>query len=422
MIGFIGLSHLGLVYSLATASKGFQVVAYDPDPTLVKRLGRGDFPIKEPGFTELFSAHAGRLRYTSDASELGKCDLVFYSLDVPTNAQNESDTGPLEALVGRTQASIPGGACTVLLSQVRPGTTRALASGGAKGKCPLYYQVETLVFGAAVRRATEPERFIVGAADPEAPLPPSYRAWLEAFGCPVLPMRYESAELAKIAINLFLVSSVSTTNMLAGLCEAIGADWSEIAPALRLDRRIGPHAYLKPGLGIAGGNLERDIVTVRALAGAHGTEAGLVEAWLANSADARFWALRQVEERLTAAHPRARIAVWGLAYKEDTHSLKNSASIELIRTLTACDIHAYDPAAKIEGPSLPNLTVEPTALAALDQAEALLIMTPWREFQAADPRQVRARMGGTLVIDPYGVLDGKAAKAAGLHHLVMGRG
>ena len=125
---------------------------------------------------------------------------------------------------------------------------------------------------------------------------------------------------------------------------------------------------------------------------------------------------------MTAAHPRARIAVWGLAYKEDTHSLKNSASIELIRTLTACDIHAYDPAAKIEGPSLPNLTVEPTALAALDQAEALLIMTPWREFQAADPRQVRARMGGTLVIDPYGVLDGKAAKAAGLHHLVMGRG
>ena len=140
---------------------------------------------------------------------------------------------------------------------------RGLAASAKAPSVTWFYQVETLIFGAAVKRAMEPERFIVGALDPSAALPESYASFLKAFGCPVLVMRLESAELAKIAINFFLVSTVCTTNTLAELCESIGADWGEIAPALRLDRRIGPHAYLKPGLGIAGGNLERDLVTVQ---------------------------------------------------------------------------------------------------------------------------------------------------------------
>ena len=103
------------------------------------------------------------------------------------------------------------------------------------------------MFGWAVERATQPERFIVGCADPIRPLPRPYTMLLDAFDCPILPMRYESAELAKIAINCCLVASVSVANTLADLSERIGADWHEIAPALRLDRRIGAHSYLSPG-------------------------------------------------------------------------------------------------------------------------------------------------------------------------------
>src|SRR6185437_13120933 len=126
----------------------------------------------------------------------------------------------------------------------------------------LFDQGETLVFGRAVERATEPERFIVGCAAPERPIPAAYGAYLSAYSCPILPMRYESAELSKIAINCCLVASVTVANTLAELSEEIGADWAEIAPALRLDRRIGLHSYLAPGLGISGGNLERDLATV----------------------------------------------------------------------------------------------------------------------------------------------------------------
>jgi UDPglucose 6-dehydrogenase len=422
MIGFVGLSHLGLNYSLATAARGFDVLAYDPDRALVERLGSGDVPIEEPGFMELLKAQRRRLRYSADAGDLQGCDLVFFSLDVATNDRNESDLGPLTQLIEGTAPALAPGATVVVLSQVRPGYTRALTRrlGLSAGSC--FYQVETLIFGAAVRRATEPERFIVGAENPASPLPARYRTWLDAFACPVLVMRLESAELAKVAINLFLVSSVSTTNTLAELCESIGADWSEIAPALKLDRRIGPHAYLKPGLGIAGGNLERDLVTVRALAAERGTEAGVVDAWLRTSEHAKGWALRTLERELLSAKPGACLAVWGLTYKEDTHSFRNSASLALVQALPGCAVHAFDPAARVPEPGYPNLTVHDDMLGTLAEADALAIMTPWGDFQSVSAKEIRSRMRGDLVVDPYAMLDRAGAAREGLRHFVRGAG
>ncbi len=425
MIGFAGLSHLGLNYSLATAAKGFDVMAYDPDRVLVARLQAGIFPIAEPGFAELFAQHRGRLRYTADVADLGKCSVVFYGLDVPTNERNEADLAPLLALIDGSVASIAARGTAVVLSQLRPGTMRELAARLAArpdvklGAC--YYQVETLIFGAAVQRAMEPERIMVGAADPSQPLPAPYRQWLDVFSCPVLVMRYESAELAKIAINFFLVSSVSTTNTLAEVCEAIGADWSEIAPALRLDRRIGPHAYLSPGLGVAGGNLERDLVTVQGLAATHGTEAGIVAAWQRNSAWRRDWALRAVHREVLAARPPIRSSPsGGSAYKADTHSVRNSPALELLRALGGRRICAHDPAAKIDPAEFPSVSIGATPLEAAEGADGRVVMTPWTLYATVAPAEVAARMRGRLVLDPWGALDGAAWRAAGFRYHRLG--
>lgn len=424
MIGFIGLSHLGLNYSLATAAKGFDTVCFDPDPALAARCAAGDFPIEEPGFKELFAAHRARLYFTADAAQLAQCDLVFYALDIRTNDQNESDTGPLTKLIHDTAPALAAGATVVLLSQVSPGYTRALVAELAKRPDVrarmFYYQVETLIFGAAVQRAMEPERYIVGSADPAAPLPAHFAAWHAAFKCPVLVMRYESAELAKIAINFFLVSTVTTTNTLAEVCEAIGADWNEIAPALRLDRRIGPYAYLKPGLGIAGGNLERDLVTVRGLAARHGTDDRVVAAWQANSVYRRDWALRRVHRELLGKVRDPLLAVWGIAYKQDTHSIKNSPSVELLRALPGVRIRAQDPAAKLPDAGCGHVTVVADPLAALDGADALVIMTPWKLFAGIPAADLKTRLRGSLVIDPHAILDEKACRAAGLDYHRLG--
>jgi UDPglucose 6-dehydrogenase len=421
-IGFIGLSHLGLNYSLASAAKDFDVVAYDPDRALTARCAAGEFPLDEPGFNELFAEHRARLHYTSDETALAKCELVFYSLDLPTNERNESDPGVLTALIRATAPHLSSGTTAVVLSQVPPGYMRRLRTelcdcSGAD----FYYQVETLIFGRAVERAMHPERFIVGANDPARLLPASLQAWHAAFACPVLVMRLESAELAKIAINLFLVSTVTTTNTLAEICEAIGADWNEIAPALRLDGRIGPHAYLTPGLGLAGGNLERDLATLQSLAARHGTEAGIVQAWQYNSAHRRGWAIRELQRVLPSQENPPVVAVWGLAYKADTHSTRNSPSLELIRALPdGCSIRVHDPAAKIDAAEFPQVTICSSPLEAAEGADAVLMMTPWSSYASLPLRDLRNRLRGRVIIDPYAVLDEAECRALGFEYRRLG--
>jgi UDPglucose 6-dehydrogenase len=345
------------------------------------------------------------------------CDVVYVAPDVPTNEQGTSDVSGLTALIRDVAAAMSSSAVMVVLSQVPPGYTRAL---GVLAPERLYYQVETLVFGQAVERATKPERIIVGCADPTLPLEQGFRAVLEAFGCPILPMRYESAELAKISINCCLVASVSVANMLAELCEQIGADWSEIVPALKLDRRIGSYAYLAPGLGIAGGNLERDLDTVRRLSELHGSDSGLIAAWLRNSRYRRDWPLRELQERVLSRVAEPVIGILGVTYKENTHSIKNSPAVALIKALSGCRLRVFDPAVRAAAEWHAGMTLADNALACGDGAHALVIMTPWPQFRELKPAALVERMQGRVVVDPFSMLDRSAAAAAGLEHLVLG--
>ncbi len=422
IVGFAGLSHLGLVSSIAAASKGFEVVGFDADAALCGRLSAGELPVHEPDLPELLAANRSRLTFGADAATLAACGVVFVAVDVPTDASDRSDLTPVTQLLDLVAAQVRPGTAIVVLSQVNPGYTRiARARTEARG-ARLYYQVETLIFGRAVHQAVKPERFMVGCADPAAPLVPALRTFLEAFGCPILPMRYESAELCKISINMFLVSQVSTTNMLAEICEEIGAEWREIAPALRLDRRIGQHAYLGAGLGIGGGNLQRDMATIRGLASDHGTDAALVDVWAANSQYRRDWALRELHRRVIAAIERPAIGVWGLAYKESTQSTRNSPAVHLLDKLAAFDVTAYDPAAVLPHGALPHVTRVATALDACRGRDVLIVMTPWPEFASVDAAAVGAAMRGTTVIDPFGVLDPGVAARAALTHVRLGTG
>jgi UDPglucose 6-dehydrogenase len=416
-VGFAGMTHLGLVSAAAVAGQGFKVVCFDNDQALVDRLARRQWPVLEPGLDELIRSNGARQHFTAAPSDVAACDVIYVAPDVPTDDQGRSDVTGLTALIHGTAAVMDPGAVMVVLSQVPPGYTRTL---GVLSPERLYYQVETLVFGQAVERAMKPERTIVGCADPARPLDTRLRAVLDAFGCPILPMRYESAELAKISINCCLVASIAVANTLAELCERIGADWSEIAPALKLDRRIGPHAYLAPGLGIAGGNLERDLATVQRLAEIRGTEAGVVAAWLRNSRYRRDWPLRQLQERVLLRGVDPVIGILGVAYKENTHSIKNSPAVALIKALTSCRLASFDPVVRASAEWHPRLTVADNPLAACDNADAVAIMTPWPLFRALKPADIAGRMRGHVVIDPFAMLDRAAAAAVGLEHVVLG--
>jgi UDPglucose 6-dehydrogenase len=416
VIGFAGLTHLGLVSSLAAAARGFKVFGYDADRGLVERLQRGEMPITEPGLEALVAAAQEFQSFCHDVTELRGCDIVYIAADVPTDDSGQSNLLPIEKLIGQVTSQLRDDAVLVVLCQVPPGFTRALNSV-PPGR--LIYQVETLVFGQAVQRALEPERFIVGCADPSRPLPSAYREFLEAFGCPILTMRYESAELAKISINFCLVGSVTVANTLAEVCEAIGADWSEIVPALRLDRRIGPHAYLTPGLGIAGGNLERDLRTVLDLGSRAGTDTGVVSAWIANSQHRSDWCWHVLENQLFAKPTTPRVAVLGLAYKENTHSTKNSPSLALLARLRGrAELRVHDPV--VPASIVPFTTAYGDPLSCAEGADGLVLATPWPDYRSLRIGDLARTMRGRVLVDPFRLLPGDEAMAAGFRYYALG--
>ena len=175
------------------------------------------------------------LKLTDDPAQ---ADLVFVSEDTPTDSKGRRDLELIRNLVmdtfGKTMAPI------VLTSQVPPGFTRSL-------QVPIYHQAETLRVKDALERALNPEQHIVGCLDPLAPLPKAYLRYLLAFPAPILKMSYESAEFAKIAINMTLAAQVENTNRLADAATICGAEWEDIVEVLQHDKRIGPHCYLSPG-------------------------------------------------------------------------------------------------------------------------------------------------------------------------------
>jgi UDPglucose 6-dehydrogenase len=419
IVGFAGMTHLGLVSATAVASRGFQTICYDADDSLVRRLKSRDLPVSEPDLAALMQANGARQTFTGSAGDLNRCDVVYIAADVPTNDAGESDLGGIRVLIDRIVPVLATNTVLVVLSQVPPGFTRALSSPPPERR---YYQVETLVFGRAVERAAKPERFIVGCANPREPLDARLRGLLEAFGCPILPMRYESAELAKISINVCLAASISVANTLAELCEAVGANWSEIVPALKLDRRIGPDSYLSPGLGIAGGNLERDLATIVGFGARHGTDTAVVEAFLGNSRRRRDWAASTLKSTLLREKADPVVAVWGLAYKENTHSIKNSPALATISQLPpGVTVRVHDPVVPASAAGHPRAEGCPEPLEAARGADALMILTPWPQYRAIAPSEVARSMAGRLLLDPYRVMDPEASEAAGLRYYTLGR-
>jgi len=419
-VGVVGLSHLGIVTGTGLASLGFPVVAVDADAEVVKALAAGRPPVHEPGLPELLAR--GGPKFTTDYAGLERCGLVLLAADTVTDDRDRSELSSLEAHIDKILPWLAADAVLVLMSQVPVGYTRDLAerlrARRPELRGPVYYWVETLVIGDAVARFRAPERIILGGAAAEWEPDARLRKVLDAFACPKLRMSYESAELTKAAINLYLSTSLTFANALADLCEASGASMRSILPALRSDARIGPRAYIRPGLGIGGGNLERDLVNLGELAARLGVDGSLLELILKSSRARYGWLTRAVERHLLAGRSRPRIALWGVAYKKNTASTRNAPSLRLLADLRGrADVIAYDPAARVT----PDLaSVAASALEAVHGADGLVVLTDWDEFAAQDLRAVRAALRVPVVVDSVGVLDQAAVAAAGLRYVGIG--
>jgi len=402
-VAYFGLSHLGIVSAISLASKHVHCIGIDMDSQLVSKLERQEWPIQEPDIDAAYNAAKDFISFSNELTYLGECDIVYISQDVPTDDFGKSDLSGVENLINVAAQNMPKEARIVVLCQVPPGFTRRMK----KYHSNIAYQVETLVFGQAFTRAISPERIIVGVERPDTPLDAIYAYTLGRFSCPILVMDYESAEFTKISINAFLAASISTTNSLNEIAKSIGAKWGNVKQALQLDRRIGPYAYLEPGLGISGGNIERDLQTLDELGPNIPGEISLFRTYLANSQRQKLWIIEAITNYVVRSNPKAKIGVLGIAYKENTHSTKNAMALDILSKFSNNIAGTYDPQAVLPL-EFSTVRVFASAQECIMASDAIVVMTPWNEFLNLNFNYIpRERLESFIVIDPYGIIDQK---------------
>jgi UDPglucose 6-dehydrogenase len=412
-----GIWHQGAVLAAGLASLGHEVRGYCSEEEAAL-LSAGSPLVHEPELPELLRAgvESGRLAFTSDLGEaLAGADFVFISTDTPVGPDDAPDLGSVYELAERIAAARSSEPILCVSAQVPVGTTEELGRiVGCKAACV----PEFLQLGTAVNSFLHADRFVVGASDERTA--DRVAALFEALGRPIVRTDVRSAELAKHAANAFLATSISFVNEISDLAGALGADALEVAAILKLDRRIGPHAYLAPGLGFAGGTLGRELRTLQRLGAEHDVPTRLVDAVVAVN-DGRADALRRLLTVSLGPLRDRRIGVLGLAYKAGTSTLRRAVSLELVHDLLAdgAAVAAFDPLVDLEAIELPAALERCTGpYDAARGADALLVLN---ELNGSGPDLPRLAdvMRGDLVLDARGTLEPDAVRAAGLRYLSL---
>jgi UDPglucose 6-dehydrogenase len=411
-----GIWHQGMVLCAGLAEIGHEVIGLAA-PDEAARLSRAEPLLHEPGLSDLLRRNldSGRLRFTSDPEDaLTDTEFAFVSLDTPVDDEDVPLIEEVLCLAELVGALSPPSAILVLTAQVPVGTTERV---GALAGRPTAYVPEFLQLGVAVQSFFEADRVVVGADDDDvAERVIAVYAPLER---PILRTNARTAELAKHAANAFLATSISFVNEIGDLAQELGADIWDIARILKLDRRIGPHAYLGPGLGFAGATLGRDLRALQRLAGEVGIEAQLVDAVVAVNEARRESLLRLVARELSELRG-SRIALFGLTYKPGTSTLRRAISLSVAEELgrQGAVVTAFDPLA--DAAALPNdvpLALLRDPLAAARDADVVVHLTGWSGVQDLDLAALRAAMRQPLVIDTQGDFDAGAMRAAGIRYV-----
>lgn len=403
-VGYLGMSHLGIISSITLASKNIETIGVDLDTSLIGKLNEGKWPIQEPKLDETYKRAKNNIRFVSDIDTLNECSIVYISQDVATDDLGQSELIGIESLINLASQNIQEKTRLVILCQVPPGFTRKME----KYHKNISYQVETLVFGEAIDRAQNPERIILGLQDKDIPIDSDYRSILEEFNCPIICLNFESAEFTKIAINAYLAASIITTNALNNLANFVGGEWDSIKKSLQLDKRIGEFAYLKPGLGISGGNIERDLKTLDKISQEIlPKEENLFHTFLKLSNKQKTWILDAIHDQLILNKSNVKIGILGIAYKENTASTKNSPALLVANKFQSSIVGYYDPMATFPD-DCSEINIFKSSIECIQESDLIVVATPWPEFAILNFTEIlKNKSTDVTFIDPYGVINTK---------------
>jgi UDPglucose 6-dehydrogenase len=431
-IAMIGTGYVGLVSGACFADFGHRVCCIDKDEAKIDGLNAGRMPIWEPGLEALVKANAerGRLTFTKELADGVKdAEAVFIAVGTPARrGDGHADLTFVFDAVRELARVIAPGTVVVTKSTVPVGTgdriEEILREEGVKD-VSVASNPEFLREGAAIADFKHPDRIVVGAEDDRAQhcLKEIYRP-LFLNRAPILITSRRTAELTKYAANAFLAVKISFINEIADLCEAVDADVQDVARGIGLDNRIGPK-FLHAGPGYGGSCFPKDTLALLKTADKVGVRQRIVSTTVAVNDDRKAAMVDRVERALGEPVRGKRIGVLGLAFKPNTDDMRDAPSIPLVNALVerGAEVSAFDPVAREQAEKIFNgITFAPSAEAAAEGADALVIVTEWDEFRALDLERIAASMRGTTLVDLRNVYDREEAEEAGLTYYGIGRG
>jgi len=438
-ITLFGSGYVGLVTGACFAEVGNDVLCVDVDAHKVARLQRGEIPIHEPGLDEVVRRNAagGRLRFTTAIAEgIAHGLFLFIAVGTPPDEDGSADLQHVRAVARAIGQHVDGYRVVVNKSTVPVGTAEVvretiaavLAERGLELPFTVVSNPEFLKEGVAVADFMRPDRIIIGCDDERAArLLRTLYAPFNRNRDRLLEMDVRSAELTKYAANALLATKISFMNEIANLAERLGADVEKVRVGIGADPRIGYH-FIYPGAGYGGSCFPKDVKALEYTARSVDYEAALLQAVEAVNQRQKTVLFAKIERHFQGDLDGRTFALWGLAFKPGTDDMREAPSRVLLDALWAAGatVHAYDPAAMNEARRLygerPDLRLCPQPLAALENADALVIITEWSLFRSPDFAAIRLALKQPVIFDGRNLYDPDELSEAGFIYYAIGRG
>lgn len=435
-IAIVGTGYVGLVSGTCFAEMGTEVYCVDVDAQKIANLNQGILPIYEPGLEEMVQRNrkAGRLHFLTDlAACLNKVEVVFSAVGTPPDEDGSADLKYVLEVAHTVGKYMEKYLTIVTKSTVPVGTAHkvrlAIQEELDKRHSNLTFDVasnpEFLKEGAAVKDFLSPNRIVVGVESTRAKdlMTRLYRPFL-LNNFRVIFMDVPSAEMTKYAANAMLATRISFMNDIANLCEIVGADVNMVRKGIGTDERIGHH-FLYPGCGYGGSCFPKDVKALVKTASDHGYPMRILQAVEAVNESQKSILFRKLEHYFQGDLKGKRIAVWGLAFKPETDDMREAPSLVVIQKLieSGCQVTAYDPVAIPESRRRIGDAVRyaKDIYDAVVDADALLLVTEWKEFRMPSWAAIKKLMANPLVVDGRNIYDPNEMEEYGFEYHCIGR-
>ena len=438
-VTIFGTGYVGLVTGTCLAEVGHDVICVDIDQAKVDALNRGEVPIFEPGLAPLVQANraAGRLRFVSDPVEsIGHAELIFIAVGTPPDEDGSADLQYVLAVaktIGRhleapvvvvDKSTVPVGTA----DKVRATIAAELAARGARVEFEVVANPEFLKEGDAVNDCMRPDRIIIGSSSQEAI--DALRRLYAPFNRNrdrIVEMDVRSAELTKYAANAMLATKISFMNEIACIAEQVGADVEMVRQGIGSDPRIGWH-FIYPGAGYGGSCFPKDVQALSRMARQGDCDTHLLDAVETVNQLQKGHLFELVQRHYGGDITGKTFALWGLAFKPNTDDMREAASRRVLEQLWAAGarVRAYDPEAGAEARRIfgerDDLVYCDSEHEALKGADALIVVTEWKQFRSPDFARLHAALADRVIFDGRNLYHPDQVETAGIAYYGIGRG